>query len=178
MHVDDVLAPDVLPELADRLQERKPLDVADRAADLDDDDVGVARDLPDGRLDLVRDVRNHLDRPSEVVAPALLLDDRVVDLAGGHVVVARHPARRETLVVAEIQVGLAAVVGHEDLAVLVGAHGPRVHVDVRIHLLQRHAEAARLQQRPDRGRRQTLAQGRHDAAGHEDVFRGQLILLS
>ncbi len=43
MHVDDVLAPDVLPELADGLQEREPLDVADGAADLDDDDVGVAR---------------------------------------------------------------------------------------------------------------------------------------
>jgi len=81
VHVDHVLASDVLPELADRLQEREPLDVADRAADLDDDHVGVAGDLPDGRLDLVGDVRNHLDRPSEVVAPALLLDDRVVDLA-------------------------------------------------------------------------------------------------
>ena len=30
---------------------------------------------------------------------------------------------------------------------------------------------ARLQQRPDRGRRQALAQRRDDAAGHEDVFR-------
>src|SRR5262249_29823808 len=173
VHVDDVLPPDVLPELADRLQEREPLDVADGAADLDDDHVGVARDLADGPLDLVGDMRDHLDRPSEVVAVALLLDDRVVDLAGRHVVVAGHPARGEPLVMAQIQIGLAAVVGDEDLAVLVGAHGPRVHIDVRIHLLQGHSEAACLQQRADRGRRQTLAEGRHDAAGHEDVFRGQ-----
>ena len=39
--VDHVLAPDVLLQLADRLEERQALDVADRAADLDDLDVHV-----------------------------------------------------------------------------------------------------------------------------------------
>ena len=39
--VERVLAADLAAELADRLDERLPLDVADRAADLDDDDVGV-----------------------------------------------------------------------------------------------------------------------------------------
>ena len=41
--VERVLAADVLPQLADRLEERQALDVADRAADLDEDDVDVAR---------------------------------------------------------------------------------------------------------------------------------------
>ena len=36
---DRVLAADLLAELADRLEERQRLDVADRAADLDDHDV-------------------------------------------------------------------------------------------------------------------------------------------
>jgi hypothetical protein len=57
--------------------------------------------------------------------------DREVHLAGGDVVIARHPGRGEPLVVAEVEIGLAAVVGDEDLAVLVGTHRPRVHVDVR-----------------------------------------------
>ena len=35
--------PDLLPELADRFEERQRLDVADRAADLDDDDVDASR---------------------------------------------------------------------------------------------------------------------------------------
>jgi len=52
--VDHVLAPDVLFELADGLEERQPLDVADRAADLDDHDVRAPGDAHDGRLDLVR----------------------------------------------------------------------------------------------------------------------------
>ena len=40
--VERVLAADVLPELADRFDERQALDVADRAADLDEHDVDVA----------------------------------------------------------------------------------------------------------------------------------------
>ena len=176
--VEHVLAPDVLLELADGLEERQPLDVADRAADLDDHDVRAAGDARDGRLDLVGDVRNDLDRPAEVVAPALLLDDGEIDLPGRDVVIARHAPRREALVVAEIEVGLAAVVGDEDLAVLVGAHRARVDVDVGVQLLERDAEAPRLQERTDRRGREPLAEGRHDAAGHEDVFRRHLSLLS
>jgi hypothetical protein len=53
---------DVDRELADRLEERQRLDVADRAADLGDDDVDVARvgEQPDAVLDLVGDVRDDL----------------------------------------------------------------------------------------------------------------------
>ena len=40
---DRVLASDLVSELADRLEERQRLDVADRAADLDDHDVVVGR---------------------------------------------------------------------------------------------------------------------------------------
>ena len=43
VQVDDVLGADLAPELADRLEERLRLDVADRAADLGDHDVGVGR---------------------------------------------------------------------------------------------------------------------------------------
>ena len=43
--VERVLAADVLPQLADRLEERQALDVADRAADLDEDDVDVASEM-------------------------------------------------------------------------------------------------------------------------------------
>jgi len=48
------------------------------------------------RLDLVGDVGNDLDGAAEVVAPALLLDHRAVDLARGDVVVPvmRAPVKR------------------------------------------------------------------------------------
>ena len=122
------LAPaDVDRELADRLEERQRLDVAHRAADLGDDDVDVARlgDQADALLDLVGDVRDDLDGAAEVVAAALAPDDRVVDAAGGDVRRARRVRVREALVVAEVEVGLGAVLGDEDLAVLVRRHRAR-----------------------------------------------------
>ena len=51
---------------------------------------------------------------------------------------------------AQVQVGLGAVVGDEDLAVLQGAHGTRVHVHVGVQLLAGHLEAAALQQSAQR----------------------------
>ena len=73
--------PEVGVELADRLEERQRLDVADRAADLGDHEVDGLRlgDDQDPVLDLVGDVRDHLDGRAEVVAAALAPDHRVVD---------------------------------------------------------------------------------------------------
>ena len=71
---------------------------------------------------------------------------------------------------AEVEVGLRAVVEHIDLAVLERAHRARVHVEVGIELLQRDLEAAVFEQRAQRGRRQALAQRTHHAAGDKDVF--------
>ena len=75
--------PHVDGELADRLQERERLDVADRPADLGDDEVHVAGlgDQRDPLLDLVRDVGDDLHGGPEVVAAALAADDGVVDPA-------------------------------------------------------------------------------------------------
>ena len=115
-------------------------------------------------------MRNHLHGAPEIVAAPLLLDDRHVDLAGGPVAVARRLRAREALVVAEVEIGLGAVVGDVDLAVLVRAHRARIDVDVRVELLQRDAVAVAFEQRADRGGGQALAERRDDAAGHEDVL--------
>ena len=61
VQVEDVLAAAVPAELADRLQERQALDVADGTADLADRDVVAFGAGEDAALDLVGDVRDHLD---------------------------------------------------------------------------------------------------------------------
>ena len=171
VHVEDVLAPDVLAELPDRLEERQDLDVADRAADLGDHDVDVvARERQDALLDLVGDVRDHLHGLAEVLALALLGEHRLVDRAGRRV---RAPGERhvdEALVVTEVEVGLALVVGDEHLAVLEGVHRPGIDVDVRVELLHRDPQAPTLQQSPERRRREPLAEARCHTTGHEDVL--------
>ena len=114
-------------------------------------------DRADARLDLVRDVRDHLDGRAEVLALALLAEHAVPDRAGGVVRGAREVLVDEALVVADVEVGLGAVLGDEDLAVLERAHRPRVDVQVRVELLHLHLQAARLQQPAERGGGDPLA---------------------
>jgi len=73
--------------------------------------------------------------------------------------------------VADVEIGLGAVLGDEHLAVLERAHRPRIDVDVRVELLALHLQSASLQQAAERGRGDPLAERRHDAAGHEHEFR-------
>ena len=77
----------------------------------------------------------------------------------------------EALVVAEVEVGLGAVLGDEHLAVLVGRHRARVDVDVGVELLQADGQAARDEQPADRRRGDALAERGDDAAGDEDEAR-------
>ena len=159
--VADLVAADVEAELPDRLEEREDLDVAHRAADLGDDDVDLVGGEPvDAALDLVGDVRDHLHGLAEVVAAALGGEHGRVDRAGGGVGVAGEVLVDEPLVVAEVEVGLAAVVGDEHLAVLERVHRARVDVDVRVELLHRDPQAAGLEQAPERGGGDPLARGK------------------
>ncbi len=93
--VQAVLPADVERELADRLQERQTLDVADGPADLGDHHVDVVgRQAADRRLDLVGHMGNHLHRLAFVERSlALLLNDREIDLARRVVAVARRAGR-------------------------------------------------------------------------------------
>ena len=147
VHVADVVPPDVASELADGLEEGDDLDVAHRAPDLDDDDVDVVgAEAADALLDLVGDVGDDLDRLAQVVASSLLGDDRRVDAARGGVGVLVEVLVDEPLVVTEVEVGLAPVLGHEHLAVLEGVHRPGIDVDVRVELAHRDPQAAALEQ--------------------------------
>jgi len=95
-------------------------------------------------------VGNHLHRRAQVVPSPLLLEDGLVDLSGGDVVGAGGRDAGEALVVAQIEVGLGAVVGDEDLAVLIGTHGPGIDVQIGVELAQADLEATRLQQGAER----------------------------
>ncbi len=151
--VDRGAARQVVAELADRLHERHRLDVADRAADLADDEVVVVVALGDEILDLVGDVRNDLDGRAEIVAAAFLVDDVLVDAAGGDVVGLGRRTPGEALVVAKIEVGFRPVVGDEDLAVLGRAHRARIDVEIGVELAKPHPITTGLQQRSEsRGR--------------------------
>ena len=86
VHVEDVVAADILAELPDGLEERQDLDVADRAADLGDDHVDiVVGEAQDGETALVA---------VEVLRPdVVLLDTRSDGEYNGTTVRARRGGR-------------------------------------------------------------------------------------
>ncbi len=121
------------------------------AADFDDDDV-----RPEGRLstdsflDLVGDVGNHLNGLAQVVAAALLRDHVGVDGSRRRIGNLRQGLVDKALVVTEVEVGLSAVVGDEDLTVLARVHRARIDIEVGIELAHRDAQASGLEQSTER----------------------------
>jgi hypothetical protein len=79
----------------------------------------------------------------------------------------------EALVVAEVQVGLGAIVQHEDLAVLERVHRAGVDVDVRVDLLVGDPQAPCLEEATDRSGGDPLPETRRHTPGDEDVFRSR-----
>jgi len=100
---------------------------------------------------------DHLDGVTEVLAAALFGDYRRIHLSGRDIRRAGQVAVQEALVVTDIEVGLGAVLGNEDLAVLKRVHGAGVDVEVGVEFLHRHLQPARCQQLPQAAGGQSLA---------------------
>ena len=170
MDKNAIVRPDLEGELAHRFEERQALDVAGGAADLGDEDIDILTAGVDALLDLVGHVRDHLHGFAEVNPAALLGDDTLVDLAGAQRVELGQLTAGEALVVAEVEIGLGAVLQDIDFAVLERAHRARIDVEVGVELLDAHGQTAQLQKRTECGSRQAFAQRRDHSARHEDVF--------
>src|SRR6476646_6788617 len=158
MDVDCVIAGQIVAELADRLKIRQAFDVTDSPADLAQDEVEAVVTFTDEILDGIGDVRDDLDCCAEVITAPLACENVLVDTAGCDVVMTRGRAAGEALVVDEVEVGFGAVVGYEDFAMLVGRHRAWIDVEVGIELAQADLVPARLQQRAQRRRSETLAE--------------------
>jgi hypothetical protein len=173
----DIFAPDLERELPEGFEEEVAFNIADCATDLGDDDIDVGIPLGEfveALFDLVGDVGDELHRFAEVVAAALAFDDILEDLAGSEVVEPGENAVGEALVVAEVEVGLRAVVEHVNLAMLEGRHRAGVHVEVGIELLEGDLEATVLKKGSNGCGGQALSEGGDHAAGDEDVFHAMI----
>ncbi len=160
--------PRSLCKLADGFEERQALDVAHRAADFDQQEIQPVGVGQHEFLDHVGDVRDHLHGAAQIAALALLLDHLAVDAARGDIVGLARRDAGEALIMAQIEIGLRAVIGDIDLAMLERAHRARIDIQIGIELAQTDLVAARLKQRAEGGGRQTFSEGRDHAAGDED----------
>ena len=172
MDVEGVVLADFLLDLADGLEERLALDITDRTADLRDDDISAISlgYIVDLLLDLVRDVRDDLDRRAQIFPTALFVQDRPVYLTRGDIRVLRQVDVDETLIVTKVEVRLSTIVRDENLTMLIRAHRTRVDVDIRVKLLDRDLEPPALEQTAERCSRDALAQGRYNTTGNENIL--------
>ncbi len=125
-------------------EERQGFDITDGTADFHQRHVETFGAAIDVILDFIGDMRNDLHRLAEVLAPAFLADHGFVDLAGSEIIHLLHLGRNEALIVAEVEIGLCAIVGHKHFAVLERAHGAWIDVDVRIEFKKGDFKAARF----------------------------------
>ena len=171
MYVEDVLWADVEAELANGFKERENFDIAHGSADFGDHDVGVVRgQLTDSVLDLVGDVGNDLNGSPEIVASAFGCDNRRVDRARGGIGAPGEVLIGETLVVAQVQIGLTTIIGDKYFTVLEGIHGPWIDIEVGVELLHRDAQAPSLKKSAKSRSRESLTEGARYTTSHKDVL--------
>ena len=134
MDVTDIVTAFFNTHLANGFQERQRFDITDRTTDFNQGHISTFGTAFDQMLDLISNVRNHLNGFTQVFTTALFLDHRLVNLAGRKVIALVHTGAGKALIVAEIQVGFCAIFRHEHFTVLEWAHRAGIDVDVGIEL--------------------------------------------
>jgi hypothetical protein len=99
-------------------------------------------------------------------------------LAGGDRAAPGQVRIQESLVVAQVQVGLAAIVGDEDFAMLMVSQIAWIYIEIGVELLDRDGEAARLEDSADGRSSDPLTDGAHYPARDEDVLRHSIQLAA
>ena len=168
MDIDGVGAADIGGQLPNRLEERQRFDIADGAADFAQHEIKPVGFSAGKGLDGIGDVRDDLNRRAEKLPLALLGDDVLIDSPRGDIVGLPRRDAGKAFVMAEIEIGLGAIVGHIDFAMLIGRHRAGIDVEIRIELADADRIATRLKQCGQRGGHQALAKRRDHAAGDEN----------
>src|SRR5260363_148461 len=159
--------------LAGGFQKGQRFNITDRAADFNNRNIRqrlrrLYAALDEG-LNLVGNMRNHLDGFAQIRAAPLLAQYRLVNLPGGEIVLAAHSGLHKAFIMAEIKIRLRAVFGHEYFAVLQGIHRAWIDIDIRVQFEKRDGQSAGFKDRAERGGSNALSQCRHDSAGDNDV---------
>ena len=116
-------------------------------------------------------MRNDLHRAAEIFSAPFALNDHRINATGRYAVGLARDNAGVAFVMAEIEIGLGAVVGDIDLAMLIGTHRPRIDIEIRVELAQTDFESARLQQCAERRCGETLTERGNHAAGDENEPR-------
>ena len=155
-----ILIAELVAQLTNRLDKGQRLDVAYRTTNLGDDNIVLLRCAKhlNTALNLIGDVGDNLNGLAKELATALLLNHALVDFTRCYIVVLGGLNRGETLVVAEVEVGLRSIFSNIALAVLIGVERTGVDIDIWVELLDSYRVATSLQQTGNRCRDNTFTQ--------------------
>ena len=172
MDVQHIVFAHILFYLTDSFQKRKAFNIAYRTADFGNDKIGIVivADTEYPGLDLIGNMGNDLHRTAQVIPPAFLRNNGLVDFTGSHIGTLGQVDINKPFVMAQVQVRFRAVIRHEHFAVLIRAHGSRIDIDIRIEFLYRNLIAPALQQTPQRSCRNPFTQRRNHAACYKNVL--------
>ena len=156
--------------LTDSLKEGLAFDIAHGTADLGDDDIriGILTHCVDEGLYLICDMRDYLNRLTQVISVALLFEHVGVYLACGQVRKLIKVFVDEALIVSQIKVCLSAVLSNIYLAVLIGAHCAGIHIYIGIKLLRGDLESSCLEQTSEGSGSNALAETRNYSTRYEN----------
>ncbi len=118
---------------------------------------------------------NHLHGSPLVFAASFSLDHSVVHLARCDTGIDRELFVDESFIMPEIEVGFAAVFCHKHLPVLIRADRSRVHIDIRVHFLHKHRQAAVFQKAPEARAADPFSDTGNHPACHKNIL-GHLLL--
>ena len=155
--IDHVLLAGICLELPDGLQKRKAFDVADGAADFNNDNIHTGCRQLNAILYLVGNVRNHLNGSPEVVTPPFFGYNCVIYFPGGKITILAQFGPGKPFIVPEIKICFGTIVGNKHLTVLKRIHGTRIHVEIGIQFLNCHRKSPAFQQGTDCRRGKTFS---------------------
>ena len=172
MTENGILMSNFMLELADCLKERLTFNVSDRSTYFYNCDMHIIRCkiAIKTALDLIGDMRNHLNRSAAVITAAFFLEYRPVYLTGSDVGILCQAFVDKTLIVSQIQICLSTVIGYENFSVLDWIHGTRVNVDVWIEFLHGNLVSPGLEQTSEGCGCNTFSKAGYDTSGDKDVF--------
>ena len=142
VHKAEVLRGDGETECTEGLDEGGGLQVTNGASELDEADLrgltaSIDRntgDALDVLHDLIGEVRDEGNCLTQEFTLTLALDQGVVDLTSGDVVLAGKGGGHPTLVVSEVQIDLSSISENVHLTVLEGGHQASIYVNVGVDL--------------------------------------------
>ena len=158
MHENAALRAKFIAHLPNGFQEGQAFNIADGATDFDQHEIIAIGFGLHHFLDLVGNMRNHLHRTAQIIAAPFRRDHIRINAPRGPVIRLARMHAGEAFIMAKIKVGFRPIIGDENLPMLIGAHGPRIHIKVGVKLAQPNLITARLQQRAERSGSDTLTE--------------------